>query len=86
MRERQLRRVVLAPEDLRGDRRQPGELQQLVEALFQAVARAVISDSRGTLAEQLERRGPVGPIIPALAPTRTSRPSRPRSRSCPVRI
>ena len=42
--------------------------------LFQAVARAVISDSRGTLAEQMERRGPVGPIIPALAPTRTSRP------------
>jgi cyclic beta-1,2-glucan synthetase len=42
--------------------------------LFQAVARAVISDSRGTLAEQMERHGPAGPIIPALAPTRTSRP------------
>ncbi len=34
--------------------------------LFQAVARAVISDSRGTLAEQMDRRGPVGPTIPAL--------------------
>jgi len=42
--------------------------------LFQAVARAVISDSRGTLAEQMDRRGPVGPIIPVLSPTRTSRP------------
>jgi cellobiose phosphorylase len=42
--------------------------------LFQAVARAVISDSLGTLAEQMERHGPAGPIIPALAPTRTSRP------------
>ncbi|MBI5593436.1 MAG: cyclic beta 1-2 glucan synthetase [Deltaproteobacteria bacterium] len=42
--------------------------------LFQAVARAVISDSRGTLAEQMERNGPVGPIIPALVVTRTSRP------------
>ena len=42
--------------------------------LFQAVARAVISDSRGTLAEQMDRRGPVGPVIPALSPTRTSRP------------
>ena len=41
--------------------------------LFQAVARAIISDSRGTLAEQMNRRGPVEPIIPALAPTRTHR-------------
>jgi cellobiose phosphorylase len=42
--------------------------------LFQAVARAVISDSRGTLAEQMDRRGPAEPTIPALAPTRTHRP------------
>jgi cellobiose phosphorylase len=42
--------------------------------LFQAVARAVISDSRGTLAEQMDRHGPVGPVIPDLSPTRTSRP------------
>ncbi|MDO9112071.1 MAG: glucoamylase family protein, partial [Desulfatirhabdiaceae bacterium] len=42
--------------------------------LFQAVARAVISDSRGTLAEQMDHRGPAGPVIPALSPTRTSRP------------
>jgi cellobiose phosphorylase len=42
--------------------------------LFQAVARAVISDNRGTLAEQLDRRRPVEPTVPALAQTRTHRP------------
>ena len=42
--------------------------------LFQAVARAIISDSRGTLAEQINRRSPVRPIIPVLVPTRTHRP------------
>jgi cyclic beta-1,2-glucan synthetase len=42
--------------------------------LFQAVARAIISDSRGTLAEQIEHRGPTEPAVPALAPTRTHRP------------
>ncbi len=45
--------------------------------LFQAVARAVISDRLGTLAEQMDRHGPAGPLIPALSPTRTSRPSPP---------
>ena len=42
--------------------------------LFQAVARAIISDSRGTLAEQINRRSPRFPVIPALVPTRTHRP------------
>ncbi|MDY0219948.1 MAG: glucoamylase family protein [Desulfobacterium sp.] len=42
--------------------------------LFQAVARAIISDNRGTLAEQINRRSPLRPIIPALVPTRTHRP------------
>ncbi len=41
--------------------------------LFQAVARAVISDSRGTLEEQMDRRGPAEPAVPALARTRTHR-------------
>jgi cellobiose phosphorylase len=41
--------------------------------LFQAVARAIIIDSRGTLAEQINYPGPVQPVIPALAPTRTHR-------------
>jgi cyclic beta-1,2-glucan synthetase len=42
--------------------------------LFQAVACAIITDGRGTLLEQLNRRGPVEPTIPPLAPTRTHRP------------
>ncbi|MFH1156869.1 MAG: glucoamylase family protein [Pseudomonadota bacterium] len=42
--------------------------------LFQAVARAIISDSRGTLAEQINHRVSGRPIIPALVPTRTLRP------------
>jgi cellobiose phosphorylase len=41
--------------------------------LFQAVARVIISDSLGTLEEQINRRGPVEQMIPALAPTRTHR-------------
>ncbi len=38
--------------------------------LFQTVARAIISDSRGTLAEQVSRRGPVEARVPRLVPTR----------------
>ena len=41
--------------------------------LFQSVARAVITDGRGTLAEQLNRRGPVVPRTPRLRPTRAQR-------------
>ena len=41
--------------------------------LLQTVARAIITDSRGTLAEQINRRGPVGALIPHLTPTRTHR-------------
>jgi cellobiose phosphorylase len=42
--------------------------------LFQSVARAVITDSRGTLAEQIGRRGPVERRVSRLMPTRTHRP------------
>ena len=41
--------------------------------LLQTVARAIITDSRGTLAEQINRRGPVGVTVPLLTPTRTHR-------------
>jgi len=41
--------------------------------LFQSVARALISDGRGTLAEQINRRAPAAPRIPRLIPTRTRR-------------
>ncbi len=42
--------------------------------IFQALARVVIRDSRGTLADQLNRVGRDQPKIPALAPTRIFRP------------
>ena len=42
--------------------------------LFQTVARAIIADSRGALAEQLYRRGIVEVALPHLNPTRTHRP------------
>jgi cellobiose phosphorylase len=42
--------------------------------LFQTVARAIITDSRGSLAEQLYRRGIVEAALPQLNPTRTHRP------------
>jgi cyclic beta-1,2-glucan synthetase len=42
--------------------------------LFQSVARAVITDSRGTLAEQIGRRGPVERRVSRLMPTRSHRP------------
>ncbi|WP_274599933.1 glucoamylase family protein, partial [Chromatium okenii] len=38
--------------------------------LFQTVARVVLSDTRGTLAEQLKRRLPLPPPVPRLRPTR----------------
>jgi len=42
--------------------------------LFQAVARAIITDGRGTLAEQIGGRSTSGLIVPPLVPTRTLRP------------
>ena len=42
--------------------------------LFQSVARAIITDSRGTLADQINRRVPAEVRIPRLVPTRTYRP------------
>ena len=41
--------------------------------LFQAVARAIISDSLGSLADQINGRIPVETSVPLLAPTRTHR-------------
>nr|WP_245537448.1 glucoamylase family protein [Thiocystis violascens] len=39
--------------------------------LFQTVARVILSDTRGTLAEQLKRRGPPEKRVPRLRPTRS---------------
>ncbi|MGA8570846.1 MAG: glucoamylase family protein [Desulfobaccales bacterium] len=41
--------------------------------LFQTVARAIITDSRGALEDQLNRRGQLEVTVPPLAPTRTHR-------------
>ena len=43
--------------------------------LLQTVARAIITDSRGTLAEQINRRSLVGVLIPNHKPTGTYRPN-----------
>jgi cyclic beta-1,2-glucan synthetase len=45
--------------------------------LIQSVARAIITDSRGTLAGQINRRVPAEVRIPRLVPTRTHRPETP---------
>ena len=42
--------------------------------LFQSVARVVITDGRGTLSEQINRRMPPETRIPRLVPTRSHRP------------
>ncbi len=57
--------------------RNADQISEEDRVLFQAVARAIITDSRGTLEEQMNRRFPVPPIIPSLAPTRTHRPALP---------
>ena len=41
--------------------------------LIQSVARAIISDRRGSLVEQVTRRGPVEARVPRLVPTRVHR-------------
>ena len=45
--------------------------------LIQSVARAIITDSRGTLVGQINRRVPAEVRIPRLVPTRTHRPETP---------
>jgi len=42
--------------------------------LIQTVARAIITDSRGSLADQIKGRSPVEATVPRLTPTRTHRP------------
>ena len=63
--------------------RNADQLSEEDRLLFQTVARAIISDSRGTLAEQMNRRGPAEPIVPALAPSRTHRPPPPTVEAMP---
>jgi cellobiose phosphorylase len=51
--------------------------------LFQAVSRAVISDARGPLAEQVSRRGVTPVLVPRLAPTRGRRAAPPAATGPP---
>lgn len=51
--------------------------------LLQTVARAIITDSRGTLAEQINRRGLVQVTVPRLTPTRTRRAEPPPTAALP---
>ena len=51
--------------------------------LFQAVARAVITDCRGSLAEQLDHRAPAVPRMPPLVPSRSRSSRRTNARSAP---
>jgi len=51
--------------------------------LLQTVARAILSDSRGTLADQVNRRGPAEVTVPLLTPTRTSRSEPPAVAALP---
>jgi len=53
--------------------------------LLESVARAVITDGRGTLAEQLGRRGPLEPRAPRLAPSKNHRPEAPAAAALPRR-
>ena len=51
--------------------------------LLQTVARAIITDSRGALADQINRRGLVQVTVPRLTPTRTPRAGPPPTAALP---
>jgi cellobiose phosphorylase len=51
--------------------------------LLQAVARAIITDSQGTLEEQVNRNGLADAPVPRLVPTRTHRPDPPAIAALP---
>ncbi len=57
--------------------RQAEQISNEDRLLFESVARVIISDVRGTLAEQVSRRAPVDVRVPRLAPTRGYRPEPP---------
>ena len=53
--------------------------------LLQSLARAIITDSRGTLADQINRRGPVEVRVPRLKPVRRHRAELPAATGLPRR-
>jgi cellobiose phosphorylase len=65
--------------------RQAEQISDEDRILIQSVARAIITDSRGTLAEQINRRGPVEVRVPRLRPTRSHRAELPAATGLPRR-
>ena len=63
--------------------RQADQISKEDRVLFQAVARAIIIDTRGTLSEQINRRIPAEGTVPALITTRTHRPDPPAEAALP---
>jgi cellobiose phosphorylase len=53
--------------------------------LLQTVARVIISDNRGSLADQINRRNPMEMQVPSLTPTRTHRTQPPPAAALPRR-
>ena len=63
--------------------RQADQISKEDRVLFQAVARAIITDTRGTLSEQMNRRTLAEGAVPALITTRTHRPDPPAEAALP---
>lgn len=59
--------------------RRPEQLSNEDRILFQTVARTIIADTRGTLAEQINRRPIADMPLPPFTPTRTQRTATPAS-------
>src|SRR6185312_13532922 len=53
--------------------RRSEQISEEDRVLLQSVARAIITDRRGSLAEQINRRGPAESRVPRLVPTRNHR-------------
>ncbi len=61
------------------------QLSEEDRTLFQTVARVIVTDSRGTLAEQVNHAGPVEVRAPRLLPSRPHSPERPAAFELPRR-
>jgi cyclic beta-1,2-glucan synthetase len=51
--------------------------------LFQSISRAILTDGRGTLAEQISRRGPLEAAVPRTEPARVPRAESPATGAAP---
>jgi cellobiose phosphorylase len=80
----QIMALIAASGDSKGTERPGGifvrpadQISNEDRILFQTVARAIITDNRGSLEDQINRLGTVNVTVPPLVPTRTGRPDRP---------